>query len=98
MSHLITQGTDSSFNTKRPIPAFQNLPLCSHLLQEELRERETGRPGLSFSRETDTASQVSWETGVGQVGTAFETKRTEKGRKEPLCWRSYQPVYPVPAD
>lgn len=90
--HLITQGTDSSLNLKRPSPAFWNLPLYSHLLQEALRERETGRrPSLSFNGEIDTASQVSWETGVGWVGSASETKRMKTGRGEPLPWRSSQP-------
>lgn len=66
----------------RPSPAFQNLPLYSHLFQEALREREMGRrPSLSFNGETDTASQVRQVWGGG--GSASETKKMETGRESP---------------
>ena len=67
----------------RPSPAFQNLPLYSHLFQEALRERETGRrPSLSFNGETDTASQVRHHLPTGH----FQSLRHQQSTEHPQGW------------
>lgn len=78
----------------RPSPAFQNLPLYSHLFQEALRERETGRrPSLSFNGETDTASQVRQVWGGG-AQLPKQRRWRQEGRAPNL--EIFPAAYPAP--
>lgn len=74
----------SSFQAEDQAPPS---PICLSAAAGSRRhhgEKEAGGSScLGFSRETDMSCQVRGQTGVGQAGTAPETKSFDKGREYP---------------